>query len=383
MKIRIKQICVVVCLLVFIYISGCSNTDNDLGAGDISPTMTFDKNIEAAKSDIDVDSVLSYMALIDNKVIYKSISGDSVNYIKSLTTGENVYLGSTPDFYLSMKQAAFDYPYLYFFVGTLNGQSETDKAENILIKLNVNTGGLEQFENADGSLPGLSAYYFDKHIITLKNIVTEGTTSTFIESFDIEKNDWKRYFECSIDNKSGKGTAVYGVCANQNNIFALYDICNNKKEIDTYLIILDKQYKVEKSIRVNKEMHDYVMTSFIADMQVFDDYIYIYNASNYGYLARIEDDKLEEMYKGRNFEISTNPFSSQPIFYTRRSNRVYLIDEYGKWETLELQISNNYTIKNILADNESCFIVCYADDLDDCAYFVDRKVIDKVQLPCE
>lgn len=29
MKIRIKQICVVVCLLVFIYISGCSNTDND------------------------------------------------------------------------------------------------------------------------------------------------------------------------------------------------------------------------------------------------------------------------------------------------------------------------------------------------------------------
>ena len=108
MKIRIKQICVVVCLLVFIYISGCSNTDNDLGAGDISPTMTFDKNIEAAKSDIDVDSVLSYMALIDNKVIYKSISGDSVNYIKSLTTGENVYLGSTPDFYLSMKQAAFD-----------------------------------------------------------------------------------------------------------------------------------------------------------------------------------------------------------------------------------------------------------------------------------
>lgn len=69
----------------------------------------------------------------------------------------------------------------------MNGQSETDKAENILIKLNVNTGGLEQFENADGSLPGLSAYYFDKHIITLKNIVTEGTTSTFIESFDIEK----------------------------------------------------------------------------------------------------------------------------------------------------------------------------------------------------
>ncbi|MBE7723967.1 MAG: hypothetical protein E7244_05840 [Enterocloster citroniae] len=55
-----------------------------------------------------------------------------------------------------MKQAAFDYPYLYFFVGTLNGQSETDKAENILIKLNVNTGGLEQFENADGSLPGLT-----------------------------------------------------------------------------------------------------------------------------------------------------------------------------------------------------------------------------------
>ena len=87
--------------------------------------------------------------------------------------------------------------------------------------------------------------------------------------------------------------------------------------------------------------------------------------------------------KKLNFEISTNPFSSQPIFYTRRSNRVYLIDEYGKWETLELQIGNNYTIKNILADDESCFIVCYADDLDDCAYFVDRKVIDKVQLPCE
>ena len=367
-------------LFLLFFLSGCHNNttnDNNISAD------TNSKIIEVTKVDIDFDSVLSYTALVDDKIIYKCVDDSSINYFQTSPSGETFFLGSIPNFYLSMKQSVLDYPFLYFFVSILNDNVEKESIKNVLIRLNLDTYELEQFEHQDFSLPGISTYYFDDHIITLKNLVSDGTTLTYIESIDVENNEWKRYMECAINNENHQGTAVFGVCANQNNLFVLYDVCNSQKETETYLVILYKQYQEVKSIKIDRQTHDYVMTSFIADMQAFDDYIYIYNASNYGYLARIENNELVEIFKGRNFEISINHSSSQPIFYTRRSNQIYLLDGGGQLNVIELEIANNYTIKSILVDSDSCFITCYADDSTDFAYLVNREAIDKISLPCE
>ena len=130
-------------------------------------------------------------------------------------------------------------------------------------------------------------------------------------------------------------------------------------------------------------MHDYVLSSFISDMQAYEDYIYFYNASNYGLLAHVENDSLKEIYKDRDFEIAANTSSNQPLFYIRRTNSVLLFDvENGSLSEIKLSVNNVYTIKTILCDNDSCFIVFCSDDSPDFAYLIEKEKIADYTFPC-
>ena len=213
---------------------------------------------------------------------------------------------------------------------------------------------------------------------------TNNQTKTYIDSFNTDTQDWSRYMECTINNDSWQGEAIYGICANQQNLFVLHDICDSKNTFRSYLEVLDTKYQIIKTIEIDNEMHDYVLTSFISDMQAYDDYIYFYNASNYGYLAHIENNNLKEVYKNRNFEIAVNSSISQPIFYIRRTNSVYIFDEKsGTVTETNLQVNNGYTIKTILCDSDSCFIVFSADDSPDYAYILEKEKMANYVFPCE
>lgn len=119
-------------------------------------------------------------------------------------------------------------------------------------------------------------------------------------------------------------------------------------------------------------------------MQTFDNYVYIYNASNKGYLAYVEDNTLKEVYKNTNFEMAINSDSNQPVFFIRRSNSVLQFDKKKeKLEEYNLQVKTGYNIKTILCDQKYFIIVFCADDMPDYAYLISREDITNVSFSCE
>ena len=63
---------------------------------------------------------------------------------------------------------------------------------NVLFRFNIESSQIDRFENEDGSEPGIPTYLFNGRILTLKNIVTDESTTTFIEAVNVEKNEWEK-----------------------------------------------------------------------------------------------------------------------------------------------------------------------------------------------
>lgn len=376
---KVKMMLVLVLHLVIMSsFSGCySDQLNRTTDADISDNLQLET---AEQIDFDFDALLSFIAMTDGNIIYQNVDTNGVYYMLTTAEGTQEELGCTENFLLSMKQAVLDSPYLYFFVSVLN--EKQDGPENILVRINIDDQKTEMFHHKDDSIPGISTYMFNGQILTLKNVVKENLIKTYIESFDLNSSSWEKHMECSFDEESGQGEAVFGICSNQSNLFVLHDFCHSSDKRETYLEVLNKQYQIEKSIKIDTQMHDYVLTSFISDMQAFGNYIYIYNASNYGYLAKIENDELKEVYKGRNFEIATNVVSSPPLLYTRRTNTLYSIDSMGNIIETNLHVGNDYVLMTALVDDDSYFLVFFKDDAPTYAYFVNRNNIEHTLFPC-
>ena len=148
--------------------------------------------------------------------------------------------------------------------------------------------------------------------------------------------------------------------------------------------MLDTDYNIIKGIEIGDHIHNYEMTSFISDMQAFGDYIYFYNASNYGYLAEIKNECLNELYSDRNFEIAVNSSDNHPVFFIRRSSKIFFFNEQdGTLEKCELKIKKDYSIKTVLCDKDFIFVVFYADDKPDFSYLVPKSEISNMYFSCE
>lgn len=344
------------------------------------------ENEEAKKSlganfeeiNLSLDSILSYETFTDDYIIYMTDAGEMVKVYAG--SDEKESLGNISDFYLSMKHKVLVYPNIYFFAASLN--ETTNNISNVLFRFNTESTQIDRFENEDGSQPGIPTYLFNGRILTLKNIVTDESTTTFIEAINVEKNEWQRVMECSLDNKTYKGDAVFAVCSNGKNVFALYDKRNGVNEIETYLLILNDNFETVSSIRIDSDIHDYVMTSFITDIQAFGDYIYIINASNYGFLGKIENGQFIEVFKGRNFTMAVNQSSDMPFFYTRRSNTIYMFNDKDELQEQKIPMENEYSVMFMMTNEESCFVVCYADDKSEHGYIFEKKDIGNITLPC-
>lgn len=359
-------------LCILILLCGCQQNN-----GNKNVRESIGENYE--EINLSLDPILSYETFNDDYVIYMTSSGELVKICAN--SNQRKLLCNIPDFYLSMKHKVLDYPYIYFFAASV--KEDTDNITNVLFRFNIESSQIDRFENEDGSEPGIPTYLFNGRILTLKNIVTDESTTTFIEAVNVEKNEWEKVLECSLDNKTYKGDAVFAVCANEKNVFALCDKRNGANEIETYLIILNDRFETVSSIKVDSAIHDYVMTSFITDIQAFGDYIYIINASNYGFLGKIENGQFSEVFKGRNFTMAINQSIDMPIFYTRRSNSVYMINDSGKLQEQKIPIENGYSIMFMMTNEESCFAVCYADDKDEHGYIFAKKDIGDIILPCK
>ena len=134
---------------------------------------------------LSLDPILSYETFNDDHVIYMTSSGELVKIYAN--SNQRELLCNIPDFYLSMKHKVLDYPYIYFFAASV--KEDTDNITNVLFRFNIESSQIDRFENEDGSEPGIPTYLFNGRILTLKNIVTDESTTTFIEAVNVEKNE--------------------------------------------------------------------------------------------------------------------------------------------------------------------------------------------------
>ena len=199
--------------------------------------------------------------------------------------------------------------------------------------------------------------------------------------FDVENNEYNTLISCSYNSVSKKGNAVFGMCADDNRIYILYDERNEPEDLETYLRVYDLTLNEVDSIRIEQNLHDYVMSGFISDMQVFGDYIYILNASNNGVLLKLEQGNLVEVYRGKNFECARNPLLAEPVFYTRRTKTIFILKD-NELRQHEMNLENDYVIKAMLIDENSCAVICCSEKGEDIVYCLDRDSLIDVTLPC-
>jgi hypothetical protein len=357
------------CVILFLVQTGCNENLNRL------------QNNQAKQINVNFDEMLAYTALLDDSYIYFSANENTATFYRSFFNDNTVLIGHVPYFYLSMKQSVLKYPYLYAFVSIYN--NELGKIENNLVGLNLSDNTITQYESHDNSIAGVPTYSFNGDILTLKNVIDSTTITTLIESFDLENKEWNNMISYEFDTVTNNGTAILGMCSDDNNLYLLQDVCNGENNVDTFLKIYDVNYNEVDTIRIDDNIREYTTTSHITEMQVFDEYIYIYNASNYGFLGRVYESEFNEIFRGRNFELSLNHVSTDPLFYERRSNLIYTLDkENGNMIENTMIIGDGYSIMNILSTDEILLISCYADDKEYYAYIVKRENIGSIELPC-
>lgn len=369
-----KQVRLFFLLFLIMFLCGCQETNS------YENQPVKEMKVETQQVDVPFPSVLSFTALVNDQIIYQMIEESGIQYVKTnVYSGESMALGSIPDFYLNMKQSVLEQPNLYFFATV----DDSDMGENVLFRVDLDKLKIERIKHKDGSIPGITIYFYKGKILTLKSMVENNKLVTFIEAYDLQSKKWLKVKEVSLDTNTHQGKVFFGLCANQNNVFILCNEYQGENKIEASLLILDDYFNETKSIKISKEIQDYVLNSFLSDVQSFGDYIYFFNASNYGWLGKINKDKLVEVFKGRNFEISINHSTKPPIFYTRRSTNVYYFDNGGNFIKKNIPVKNDYFIRCILTNDEFCFVDCYADDKKEHAYFFRRDAIDSVILPCE
>lgn len=365
-------------LIIILVITGCSQGQNTNVKG-LNKNQT-EHNTEPVQLDVDFNSVLAYTALLEDSYIYLGVNENTTSYFRVYFSGEVVLLGQIEDFYLNMKQSVLIDSNLFVFVSEYDQRLQ--KIENNLVCISLSDNTLMKYENYDNSIAGVPTYSFSDNILTLKNIVENTTITTFIEMVDVEKNDWKNVITCTFDQATNRGNAILALCSDDHNLYILYDECLNEEKTETYLKIYDSEFHEIKSIKISDKIHDYVMTSHISDMQVFGNYIYIYNASNDGFLGKIRNDNLIEIMSGKNFELSLSQSSDSPLFYTRRSDLYYTINE-NKLTEHKLQMGEDYSIMTMLSANETVLVVCYADNKKHFAYLVNKENLKNAILPCK
>lgn len=357
-------------VIVSIILSGCSSIQNE---NQISASLGSDiySNDDASVILLDYHTLQNIICMVDDGILISENDGSSMKYTFIHSNGGKEPVGEIDNYIIGMKQSVLDYPYVFFYVGERT--NETNDETNVLVQLNLDTHEQTEYTYVDDSLLGIPTYKFGNSIVTIKNVVTGNIIETYIESFDIDTKTRKIYMKFEYDSNRKEGEAVYGLCSDGENLYVLHDICDAAEGISSYIDVLNMNYEVCKSVHISKEIHDYALTSLVSDMQVVGEFVYIYNASNNGFLGRINGDSLVEIYKSNDFCISSDVSGEWPLFFIRRSNTILQLNENGELSPIKLDVKNGYCIMAVYSYYDTCFLLLYRDDCPYIGYFVKKN----------
>lgn len=343
------------------------------------------KDSEIISVPADFENVLSYKGLIDDSFIYLSVNEGAATYYRHyINDNKIITLGTIDNFLLSTKNTVLIDNVLYFYASVI--ESDTEDTSNILFGIDLSRNKMNTYKNDDEALAGILTYQFDEDIITLKNIVDDGIVTTYLDVFDINSKSWRQENINVVNQETHEGSAIFGLYGNKESVYVLHDDWSGGKgNIKTTLKVYDTEMNEVQTVNLDNDLRDYILSSRIQEIAIFGEYIYIYNTSNNGLLGKIVENNIEPIIKERNLELSMNQTSTNnPLFYVRRSNKCYLLDEEtGNIDTLNLKIGNGYYIRCILTDEVNVLLVCSSEDKNDYMYYFKKDILGNISIPCE
>lgn len=336
----------------------------------------------------DSEDVDYYLGYVNDTVFYarKENSEDSRNVESFLlqTEGEKPQLMERRAGYLLSRGYAFwrNSSIVFSFLAE-SDNPEWGYGENVFLQYDVEK---KEGKEVKGRFPTeINACYpwmENKLLYSVEDCSDINTT--YLGVFDLNSEEEERYCEYNFPTEHKEWLAA---CTDGNEVKGLYSDFSDRSGLNmdysVYLSVFDQNFREKYTCQLDDDLKNYVLEyGFVTYMVSYDEYVYINNNYNQNCLIRLEDGKAVELFRGNDFRIGKTMDGSAPLFFYEGTNRVFRINEENDLEEIDLCIPNDGSLKDMLADRDSCFVKCICGNKE-YAYTFSRESLTGIKLPCE
>lgn len=297
-----------------------------------------------------------YLGLLDdNTLLYYLIGSENVPYYNyNFNTQENTKLGEVKSFYLDVGSAALIENNLYFYITKKN-------QENVLCHIDLKENKLTELQRKDNSLYGLYCYPLKNSVVTLKNERNDNNIITYFDLYNTNTKTWERFHENIFNENEREGSAIYVMYADGERLYSIEDQYENK-EAKSYFVIYNSDLQEENRFLLPNELLSFMSEYRVTEMQILDNFFYLKNTSNNGFVGYIENNTIKKIHIGEKLLLSKslNP-KDEWVFYTHDTNQYFTLDIKDK-KLIEHYTTEPYVFKwSVSSKDAIVFIVQHND----------------------
>lgn len=313
--------------------------------------------------------VVSYLYFQENdSVIYVAQEKERpVYYRYYFNENKRIEIGEISNLYIYTNTTVEKDGWLYFIVSVLE---EDGKAKNKLCGIHLSDNTLHDISECDdNSLPGLNIYSYDDKIVTLKNIVNEDNTiTTFLDMYDFDLKKWIPGEKKVWRSFNEEGEAFYVFYADEKQLYVIEDEYASKEAKSRRMLSIYNPNDHEKeAIDLSGEILDYTRSGRLIQLSVDDNLLYMKNTSDYGFVAKIENNRFVTMIDKQKYLtkvwVNNHSQNEKNMYYIRRSDKLFFYDaETDSFQDIHIDLKKNESIHVAMVDGNSLFLSCYVQD---------------------
>ncbi|MDR3148662.1 MAG: hypothetical protein LBT88_01400 [Oscillospiraceae bacterium] len=270
--------------------------------------------------------------VLSDSYIYGAFEGNQAVYYRDYFDGRaTAEVGRVNNFVSGVKETALLNNVLYFYNAADNGSGGFD---NNLYGIDLSTNRMQLYYTDNESSPAVPVYPYMGKVLALKT--QKGQAQwwiTHLEIFDPNDGSVDRETSSKFNAERAVGSMILTCCTNGEKIYALTDKFDKSGIRLLAVDIYNKDFEVEQTLNIDKELSDYINESRPSEIAVFGNYIYMRNYSAYGVVGKIEDGLIKPVVKRRGLELALNQKDSDikdvQMFYVRGSNTYYILNITG------------------------------------------------------
>lgn len=368
-------------ILLSMLITGCSQTPK------VDSNNDFGTIITDPPSEHTIDC---YSALLKDSYVYFSLADDNtVVFYRTYFDGKSVKIGEVDDYVFNLGIHTISDNTLYFYITTAESQAavfEKNEYKNIIYKIDLTTNVLNEVYSESYCLPGAIISSVGEYLVSRQSHRSEDNQlSTYIELYNIRTGVVEKRSEVFVlDDNTNVGTYMINMCADNENIYAIVDKRYQDGTNDAKIHKYNTDMELIDTINLG-DISNYILTSRIATMHVFDDCVYLKNYSGDAVVGIVKDNTISEIAKGKGLEIAIQHDDHTPVFYLKGNTSVFFYNSEKKnLDSVELETENDYLIKSIMACDEKLLVTLFAyasspdEVFNDRIYWVDKNNVQSI-----